>query len=118
MNLFLMLLLDWKISVIPLLQPGGVATIRTYAFANCSNLSSVTIESGVQQIYAWAFSNCTSLTSIYIPSTVVRTYAFPGLYNNVFLGCSNLTDITLDKAEGSIDSPPWGATNATVTWLR
>ena len=35
-----------------------------------------------------------------------------------FPGCTSLTSIEVDNAEGSITGAPWGATNATVTWLR
>jgi hypothetical protein len=38
------------------------------------------------------------------------------LSNNAFSSCSKLTQITVNRPEGSLSGAPWGAVNATVTW--
>ena len=48
----------------------SVTTIGTYAFRNCSKLTSVTIPNGVTTIGGGAFSGCSSLTSVTIPDSV------------------------------------------------
>ena len=69
--------------------PDGVTSIGSYAFYNCTSLTSITIPDGVTSIGESAFYNCTSLTSITIPDgvTSIRSYAF---YN-----CTSLTSITI-----------------------
>lgn len=49
-------------------------------FANCSDLSSVTLGAGLLRIYNNGFQNCTSLTSISLPAslTQIDNYAFQG----------------------------------------
>ncbi len=49
--------------------PSSVKTIGNKAFYNCSNLTSVTIESGVERILPEAFA-LTALTKVFIPDTV------------------------------------------------
>lgn len=46
-----------------------VTTIDSYAFANCRNLTSITIPDSVTSIGDYAFLNCTSLTSITFKDT-------------------------------------------------
>ena len=48
----------------------GVKNIGSYAFYNCSSLTSVTIPEGVTSIGEDAFSFCSSLTSLTIPASV------------------------------------------------
>ena len=48
----------------------GVTSIGSFAFYNCSSLSSITIPSGVTSIGNYAFYNCSSLSSITIPDSV------------------------------------------------
>ena len=53
------------------LNPGSVAQIGTYAFANCQSLKKAIINEGVKKISKDAFSN-TTLEEITIPSTVTK----------------------------------------------
>lgn len=56
------------------------AQIDEYAFAYCSNLHEVILNSGVETIEGAAFSNCPALTEITLPGTLsyVGQYAFAG----------------------------------------
>lgn len=57
-----------------------VTSIRTEAFRDCSNLTSVTIPEGVINIGSRAFYGCSNLENITIPSSVnyIERYAFDG----------------------------------------
>lgn len=60
-----------------------VTSIGKRAFANCSNITNVTIPSTIDTINEYAFNNCSNLEYIYIPSSVefVYNYAFYYCYN-------------------------------------
>ena len=63
--------------------------IPWYAFENCTDLTSITIEDGVTEIGDYAFVACKALTTIVIPDSVTR------IGNNAFHGCSNLTSVII-----------------------
>jgi hypothetical protein len=67
----------------------GVTSIAAWAFANCKNLTSITIPRSVTSIGSHAFSDCKSLTSIIIPSSVTTIGA------GAFSHCISLTSIKL-----------------------
>ena len=73
-----------------------VTSIGSYAFEDCSSLTSINIPDSVTSISREAFSSCTSLTSITIPDsvTVIGDY--------VFSRCSSLTSITIPDGVTSI----------------
>ena len=62
--------------------PASVTSIGTYAFADCSTLTSLTIPEGVRSIGERAFSGCTGLNSITIPNNVSN------IGRNAFEDCS------------------------------
>ena len=68
--------------------PDSVTAIGSYAFRNCSSLTSVTIPDSVTSIGDDAFRGCSSLTSVTIPDSVtsIGKYAFED--------CSSLTSVT------------------------
>ncbi len=67
--------------------PNSVTSIRSYAFSDCSSLTSITIPNSVTSIVKYAFDNCKSLTSITIPESVTSIgYA-------AFGDCSKLTSV-------------------------
>lgn len=66
-----------------------VTEIGKDAFANCYNLTSVTIPDGVTTISRYAFSECYSLTTISIPQSVKI------IGEGAFSWCEKLTSITL-----------------------
>ena len=77
---------------------GRITTIGYGAFANCGNLTSITIPDSVTTIGEGAFFNCSSLTSVTIPDSVttIGDYAFKG--------CSSLTSVTIPDSVTSIGS--------------
>ena len=68
-----------------ILVKDGVTSISPFAFANCSNCTSVTIPDSVTSVGRSAFLNCTSLSSIVLPDGVTA------LESNLFKGCTGLT---------------------------
>ncbi|MDB4409154.1 leucine-rich repeat domain-containing protein, partial [Akkermansiaceae bacterium] len=73
-----------------------VTSIRNYAFADCSSLTSITIPDSVTSIGDEAFTRCSSLTSITIGNGVTS------IRNFVFTGCNSLTSITIPDSVTSI----------------
>ena len=67
-------------------------------FSGCSGLTSVTIGNGLTGICVGAFSNCSSLTSIIIPNSVTS------ILSNAFIGCSSLTSIIIPNSVTIIGS--------------
>ena len=59
---------------------GGVKTVGTEAFRDCTSLTQVSMGIGVTTIGDSMFSGCTNLASIYFPSTIttIGTNAFSG----------------------------------------
>ena len=78
--------------------PDGVTSIGSYAFYYCYSLASITIPDGVTSIGSNAFTRCTSLTSITIPDGV------PSIGTNTFSNCSSLTSITIPDSVTSISN--------------
>ncbi len=83
------LILGCKNSIIP--TDESVTSIGTQAFANCGNLTEMTIPNNITSIDSDAFANCTGITAIDFGSglTSISTYAF---YN-----CTSLTEITIPR---------------------
>lgn len=67
--------------------PNSVTSIDSYAFDNCTSLTSITIPNSVTSIDDFVFINCENLTSITIPNTVTI------IGNGAFMGCTNLKDV-------------------------
>jgi hypothetical protein len=65
----------------------NIINMRTSCFENCTSLSSIVLPEYITQIADTLFSTCSSLTSIIIPSSISDIYA------NVFYNCTNLTSI-------------------------
>ena len=76
----------------------SVTSIGSYAFEDCSGLTSVTIPNSVTSIGNHAFYSCDALTSVTIGNSVtsIGSYAFNG--------CSGLTTIIVDEGNSKYDS--------------
>ena len=72
--------------------PSTVTSIGDMAFANCSNLTGITIQSGVTSIGYSSIQGCTKLTSVTIPSSVASIATF------AFFGCTGLTGIYMQSS--------------------
>ncbi|MBR4131248.1 MAG: leucine-rich repeat domain-containing protein [Bacteroidaceae bacterium] len=76
--------------------PNSVTSIGNYAFAYCYSLTSVTIPNSVTLIGNSAFQSCYALTSVTIPNSVTS------IAGGAFNGCSGLTSITIPNSVTSI----------------
>ncbi|MDE6797165.1 MAG: leucine-rich repeat domain-containing protein, partial [Ruminococcus sp.] len=83
---------DVKEAVIPAEIDGMPVTfIASDAFANRTNLESVTIPDSVVTIAGEAFKGCTALKSVNIPDSVL--YIIP----RTFMGCTSLETVTFGE---------------------
>lgn len=120
-----------------LILPSSMTNIGQYAFYYCSNLVNITLNEGLRVIQAQAFAYCDAIQKVVIPNSVhtLGGSAFRNcqllnevrigngiesnsvsMSSNAFANCPNLTDIYIDKPEGSVGNSPWGATNAQIHW--
>ena len=69
--------------------PAGITSIGSYSFQYCSRLTSLTLPAGITGIGRYAFYGCSGLTSLTLPAgiTEIGSYAF--------FGCRGLTSLTL-----------------------
>ncbi len=69
--------------------PNSIATIKSNAFYNCSNLRKFYFSKSIISIGHRAFEKCTGLSSLILPTslTTIESYAFSG--------CSGLTTLTI-----------------------
>ena len=72
-----------------------VSCIGSYAFKDCSGLTSITIPNSVTSIGTEAFSGCSGLTSITIPNSVTE------IQHDVFNGCKSLKNVVFE--DGTTD---------------
>jgi len=66
-----------------------VTEIGSYAFYNCSTMTSITIPNSLKSIGPNVFSECTGLTSITIPDSVTS------IGHDAFFGCRGLTSVSI-----------------------
>lgn len=84
--------------------PNSVTTISRYAFKDCIGLQSVVIPDSVNKIGVEAFSGCERLTSVHIGSGLTTLEVEYQQGNKVFIGCSELSSITVDVNNTKYDS--------------
>jgi len=67
--------------------PQWVKTISSYAFEDCSNLESVTMQEGLDTLKQCVFRGCNALKTVTLPSSLVS------ISNYVFNECEQISDI-------------------------
>ena len=121
----------YKSKLLSVTIPGSVKTIGNDAFNNCVDLISATISEGVETIGERSFVSCLALRSIDFPSTItnVGNGAFTQctkatsvrfkpssnkviLGDNLFEGCSILSDVTLPEKADCISFGMFSACHA------
>ncbi len=81
----------------------SVTSIGDFAFANCTNLTSITIPDSVTNIGRDAFMGCAKLTgSITIP------YGMTSIGEFTFAGCANLTSVSIPNSVTEIGERAFG----------
>ena len=69
--------------------PNNVTGVGSYAFYNCTGLTSIEIPNSITNIGDWAFCSCYKLTSVTIPNSVTS------IGDGAFERCSGLTSIDI-----------------------
>ena len=84
-----------------LIIPGSITSIGSYAFYNCTGLTSVAIFDGTTRIDLFSFENCSSLTTVIVPDTLID------IYSSSFKNCDKLKYNEYDNAYylGSSNNP-------------
>lgn len=75
-----------------------VTSIGSWSFANCENLTNITIPNTITIINGHAFHGCTGLAEITIPDSVKE------IYYGAFIDCTNLKVVTIGKGITTISS--------------
>lgn len=75
-----------------------VKEISPYAFFQCGNLESITIEDGIEKIGESAFGQCSTLKSVTIGDSVSE------IGSQAFISCKNLTDVKLPASLIKLDT--------------
>ena len=78
--------------------PNTVTEIGEYAFAECTNLTSIKFNESVVSIDTGAFLGCNKLTHISIPKSITK------LAESAFEGCTNITSLSVDSENKVFDS--------------
>ena len=73
------------------LNLGSIKHINTYMFYNCESLTKININDNITIIDSNAFANCLNLTSVSISSTS----SLENINENAFKGCKKLTELHL-----------------------
>lgn len=76
--------------------PNSVTSIGTYAFVDCSSLTTINLPNSITFIGDRAFYDCTRLTSITLPNSLIT------LDYNVFENCVSLTSLSIPDSVTSI----------------
>lgn len=97
--------------------PENVKLIEFFCMQNCSELSNVNLK-GASEIRGSAFRNCTSLQNVTLgsignPVEIINSNAFFSV-NSIF----NLNIYVSNPDNPGIVGAPWGAVNATITYLQ
>ncbi len=88
---------DKKSSITDILVWDGITAIGDYAFANCDNLSSVTIGKDITNIGFYAFNNCKGIDTVVLPDGLITIES--GAFSD-----SSLKTITIPASVTTIDN--------------
>lgn len=80
-----------------------VTSITGRAFQNCTDITSVTIPSSITNIGYYVFQGCTGISSVTFNATNCSSMGGSNNYR-VFLGCSNITQLTIGEGVTRIPS--------------
>ena len=97
--------------------PEGTMVLNSFAFRNCTNLTSVTIPAGVTRVGSYVFANCISLTNVTMlgtmpnySGTTIYSGCPDGLVTSVTSAWTGPADVWQDRAVRVILPPtPWYA---------
>ena len=81
-------------------ENNNITTIKTNAFAGCTNLEMIVIGNGVQTIERYAFAGCSNLATVVIPESVTT------IGEKAFYDCENLISVYCE-AEADDENLNW-----------
>lgn len=94
--------------------PEGIQGLGNNVFEDCSSLENVVLPGSLFVVGTECFKNCSSLKKVefnsYPNTPMMRS-------NNIFGGCTNLTEILFtnaDELSSDTSDKPWGAPNEDV----
>lgn len=99
--------IPFRAAVKTIVMEDGVTSIGDEAFAECVNLTAVTIPANVASIGNGAFLNCSSLPAIILPKGITS------IKENTFSGCTKLTGILLPDAVTEIGKSAFAGSGLT-----
>lgn len=100
--------------------PDGLTALGTYAFNNCSKITSVTLPSSIQSIGAGAFNGCTALNDIYYSGDLadwclIQFKCAPlAVANNLHINNTLITEVVIPDGVTELNYGPFsGSTSIT-----
>ena len=79
-----------------------VTKIDSYAFNDCTKITTISLPEGLREIQVYAFENCSNLISVNIPASVTT------IDIEAFSNCTRLAGIWVDKANTVYSSDSFG----------
>lgn len=101
--------LNYSISVENVILGKNIKKIGKSAFANCSKLTSITLNQGLEEICDSAFSNA-KITEITIPDTVTKL-------DSCLASCDNLESVIIPDSVTYMDGVFWGCESLKTVYI-
>lgn len=92
-----------------------VTVIPANLLCKVEGLTSIVIPDQIKTIGGDAFNYCPNLASVQVGESIAC--AITSIGSNAFAQTDLLTDITIYALVDTVTGSPWGASNATITWL-